>query len=106
MEVLKDFVRQPSRMLFLKKLKHYAENGFDRFEGRSSPIRHEWDGVWRVAHSASLFRVIGFYDKGKESFIAMDSFWKRGQSLSKPQRAQIDKVAEIKATSNWRKRKT
>jgi len=104
---LRKFVTKGPGKAFLGKLDHYARAGFGRFEFQGGPIRHEWSGVWRVAHSASLFRLIGFYggaDRGE--FIVVDAFKKKGQKLTSAQRDRIDIVADIMRRKNWRKRRS
>ncbi len=72
---LAKFKRKGDGLSFSKKLKRYAERGFREYEGDKSPIRSEWNDVWRVGHSSTLFRLIGFYeDDDKEVFIAIDAF--------------------------------
>lgn len=101
---LAKYVRRGQGTRFLKKLKRYATVGFPEYEGDKNPIRHEWDGVWRIADS-SLFRLIGFYEgTGKESFIVIDAFTKSGKSLSVAQRRRIDEVARVKREGLWKRR--
>lgn len=89
---------------FNKKLKEYATKGFAAFETENGPIRHERDGVWRVAHAPSRFRLIGFYETNdKASFVAIDAFTKPGQSLSVPQQERITEVARVKRGRLWKK---
>lgn len=94
------------RVRFLDKLRYYATGGFGVFTGgRGRPIRVEWEGVFRVAHSPSLFRVIGFFDERHNAvFIAMDAFKKQGKKLTSKERRRIDAVARVNAQGNWRKR--
>ncbi|HEY8665602.1 MAG TPA: hypothetical protein VIL86_03010 [Tepidisphaeraceae bacterium] len=88
---------------FLKKLDYYAKAGFRNFEGEGCPIRHEGDGVYRIAQD--LFRVIGFYEDDKKSvYIAVATFNKGGQKLSGPEREAIQKAAEIKEKKLWRRK--
>ena len=105
-KALKKFLKkdQATGLVFSKKLQYYAEKGFARFEGLGGPIRHEWHQVYRVAHSVSLFRLIGFYADGKGSFIAIDAFLKSGQGLNVSQRSRIGAVAEVRDQGAWRKR--
>ncbi len=58
------------------------------------PIRHEWDGVFRIGDE-SLFGVIGYFDVDG-SFLAIDAYLKSGTKLSAPQRKRIDDVAALK----------
>src|SRR4051812_6669723 len=68
------------------KLKYYAQAGFLRFEGEGNPIKHEWDGVYRIAWEG-LFRIVGFYeDDRKKDFIAIDAFLKKKTKLSAKER--------------------
>ncbi len=102
---LKKFVQRGEGAKFLKKLKHYATAGFPGFEGREMPIRHEWDAVYRVAHSALLFRLIGFYEgDDRTRFIAIDAFEKSGQALTASERNRIDEVARVKRDQLWKRR--
>ncbi len=91
---------------FLKKLEYYARTGFGSFEGdRGAPIRHEWDGIYRVALHNSLFRLVGFYEgQDKSLFVVLDSFKKRGQELSSSERERINAVGVVKRNRDWRKR--
>ena len=90
---------------FAAKLEYFATAGFVRFEAKiGQPIKHEWDGVYRVGLHKSRFRLIGFYeDDRKACFIGVDAFTKGKQKLSVPERARIDKVAAVKAGASWRK---
>jgi hypothetical protein len=85
---------------FLAKVKHYAKNGFGAY-ANSTILKREWRGVWRIADGR--FRLIGFFENDftKGDFIALDAFLKRGQELSRAQRARIDKVADIKESGAW-----
>lgn len=90
---------------FLEKVEYYAEAGFGVFEGSRDPIRHEGGGVYRVANkTTSLFRLIGFYETGKESFIIIDAFKKKGRKLSASERGRIARVAKVKKDRAWRRR--
>ena len=88
-------------MRFLKKVERYARAGFEHYTSSSGPIRHEWDGVFRVG-DGGLFRLIGFF-AGAE-FIVIDGFLKKGQQLGNRERARIDRVADLKRSKAWRKR--
>jgi hypothetical protein len=70
---------------FMKLLDRYTKNGFENYMGGSPPpIKHEWDGVYRVGIMRFLFRIIGFFDgPGTADFIALDTFTKGGQKLSR-----------------------
>lgn len=94
--------KEKHRGAFFQKLERYARDGFSRWEGPERPIRHEWDGVFRIGDS-SLFRVIGFYAAGKSEFIACDAYLKSGQKLSAVERGRIDTVAGIRGSGSWRK---
>jgi len=96
--------KENPRGFLLKKLKHYAMNGFENYVGSDKPIRHEWDGVYRIGHDNNLFRVLGFFDgRGDGIFISADAYLKRGQDLSAADRRRINAVARIKAEGTWRK---
>ena len=97
--------KHEGRLRFLEKVEHYAEAGFGVFEGNRAPIRHEGGGVYRVANkTTSLFRLIGFYETGRDSFIIVDAFKKKGQKLSASERNRIAKVAKVKKDRTWRRR--
>lgn len=102
-EVLGKFLRKARARgnEFIAKVEHYAVNGFEKFEHRDGPIRHEGNHVFRIGQKSSLFRLIGFYVGGKTEFICMDGFTKRGKALSKPQRERIAQVARIKQQRAW-----
>lgn len=87
----------------LEKVEYWAEKGFASFEGKKGyPIRHEWDGVYRIGLPASLFRLIGFYENDdKASFIIIDVLKKRGTGLSKSETSRIDAVAKVKREGLW-----
>jgi hypothetical protein len=90
---------------FSLKLKYYAESGFAAFEKKKGPIRHMWNGVYRVGLKSSLFRVYGFYDgNGKRAFIAIDTLSKRTTRLSSAERGHINEVARVKRDKLWKKR--
>jgi len=96
--------KENPRGALLKKIKRYSLNGFRAWERRDGPITHEWDGVFRIGHRSSLFRVIGFYGGSKRSeFIIADAYLKRGQQLSAPDRDRIDAFARIRKEKLWRK---
>ncbi len=103
-EHLDEFAGERDGIRFVKKLEEYAKAGFANFEGAS--ILHEWSGVYRVAHRASLFRLVGFYERRPESFIAIDAFVKHGQQLSKSDRLRIDRVADVCRLHSWKRRET
>lgn len=90
---------------FWVRVKRFYEEGFWLAERSSPPIvKHEWRQVYRIGFIDDLFRVIGFYeDQSKHDFMAIDSFRKRGQNLSKAQRKIIDHVANIRETKAYRK---
>lgn len=88
---------------FLKKLKRYAQNGFDLYVGADRPIRPEWDGVFRIGDS-SLFRLIGFFEDGGSNFIITDGYLKRGQKLDASDRDRIDEAARVKKQRLWKRR--
>ena len=94
------------RKRLLNKLQHFAKTGFRPYEGEKRPIRHEWDGVYRIAHKPdTLFRICGFYEDelGKTSFIAMDAFTKKGKKLTQRDRDRINDVVRIKNQQLWQK---
>ena len=88
----------------LKKLKFYAEKGFQLYEGEGKPIRHEWDGVLRIGETSSLLRLLGFYEhEDKSSFLIIDAYRKHGQRLSSDDRERIDRVASVRRNRLWTK---
>lgn len=99
-----DGKRSQQGRAFLKKVKRYAEIGFGVFEGKKRPIQREWGDVWRVAYRESLFRLIGFYDSGKQCFIVIDAFMKRGMQLSEGQKKRITEVGRVKRFGSWIRR--
>ena len=85
----------------LYKLEYLACRGFDV---DNTNVKHEWDGVYRIAVKGSKGdnrdgRIIGFYDRN--NFIAIYSFYKNEQKLRKQQKVIIDKVARIKRNNQW-----
>ncbi len=80
----------------LMKLNYLAKKGF-YVDGNI--IKYEWDGVHRI-RVEDTGRIIGFFD-GTDKFIAIDSFIKNKQKLTKPQIAKINKVAKIKKDKLW-----
>ena len=92
---------------FLSKLERYCQYGFENYEGKGNwpPIKHEWEGVFRIGMKNSLFRVIGFYEDGtnRTEFIALDCYTKGGQNINAAERARIDEVARAKKKHDWRK---
>lgn len=87
---------------FLDKLERYAKNGFELYEGDKSPIRPEWNGIFRIGEHSSLFRLCGFYENDKKSdFVIVDAFLKRGQKLSRNDIDRINEVARIKREDDW-----
>jgi hypothetical protein len=91
---------------FLKKLKSCAVKGFDAFQSVTPPIiRFEWEGIYRVGFSGSLFRLIGFYENNvtKADFIVIDTLFKSGQSLNAAERKRINAVVQIKKKVLWKK---
>ncbi len=94
----------PDRV-FLKRLKRYAQNGFWFYEGDKQPIQHEWDDVYRIRPTDSLFRIIGFYEnEDRAHYIAIDAFLKKGQQLTDGQRRRIDAVAAVKRDGDWKRK--
>ena len=87
----------------LKKLHHWAKNGFWNYEAAEGPIRHESDGVYRLGIRLHLYRLIGFYaDDDKHVFIIADAYLKKGQKLSGDDRKRIRHVATCKRDRLWR----
>ena len=91
--------------VLLARLKRYAQNGFELYEGNNKPIRPESDGVYRIGHPDDLFRIIGFYaHDARSDFVAIDSFEKHGHSLAASDRDRIAHAARIKKLNLWKKR--
>ncbi len=89
---------------FLDKLVYFAETGFEKWIGDKRPIRHEWDGIYRIGTDRSLFRIIGFFSNNqKNEFVAVDAFLKHGQKLSAPERKKIDQAAQIRTAGQWKR---
>lgn len=87
---------------YLQKLDRWAKDGFELHEGNDGhPVRHEGDKVYRVGFG-TLFRLIGFYYKGKAMFLAIDHFEKGGQKLSDAERGRIKAVAKVRKDGNWK----
>jgi hypothetical protein len=87
----------------MKKLRYWTQAGFVHQEGVGEPIKHEWDGAYRIGWG--LFRIVGFYeDETKANFIAVDAFLKKKQKLSGPERARIDEVARVKRDGDWKRK--
>jgi hypothetical protein len=85
----------------LYKLEYLARRGFDV---DNTNIKHEWDGVYRIAVKGSKGdnrdgRIIGFYDRN--NFIAISSYYKNEQKLRKQQKLIINNVARIKSDNQW-----
>lgn len=94
------------RGFFVGKLKYYAETGFDPWIGKDRPIRHEWDGVYRIGHPSTLFRVYGFFENNTtRNFIALDAFVKRGRKLNAREIARVNCVVDLRVRGAWRYRK-
>lgn len=105
---LKKLLTPEEMRRFLKKLKFWAKAGFAKYEGKKGmPIRPEGPGreVFRIGTHSSLFRLLGFYADGDESFIAIDAFKKRGQKLSSCDAARISEVARVNREGRWEKAK-
>ena len=97
---LEKFVRKSETgQRFIRKLATYAEEGFTNWEG--GPLCLEWDDVWRIGHSATLFRLIGFYERRPDCWIAIDAITKKGQKLSSADRERINAVARVKRQKAW-----
>ena len=96
--------REQPQKKFLKKLKRYAERGFVNFEGsEGSPIRHEWDGVYRIS-DGSLFRLLGFYEnENRTDFIVIEAFLKNKTKLNSSHKDKINAIARIKRDKSWTK---
>lgn len=88
---------------FLKRMQRYAQTGFGTFEGdRGCPIRHEGNGVYRVAPTGDLFRIIGFYENNaRRDYIGIDAFLKTGRELTAAQRDRIRAVAKVYRDHDW-----
>lgn len=90
----------------LKKVKYWAEAGFSNFEGGEGyPIKHEWDGVYRLGTQSSLYRFLGIYggDK-KDFFLILAAFLKRQKKLGADEKQRIDRIAEVKKRGQWKKK--
>ena len=89
---------------FWKKVLSCCKSGFEGFEHTEPPIiKLEWGGVYRFGTRSSLFRLVGFYDDGKRSFIVIDAWLKKGQSLNASERQRISEVVNVKNHNLWRK---
>lgn len=101
------FVRKGGQQaaVLLQKVEYWAKTGFASFEGgEGCPIRHEWDGVYRIGRTSSLFRLIGFYENDdRASFVIIDVLHKRGTRLTKGEISRINGVAQVKREGLWRK---
>jgi hypothetical protein len=104
--LFKHATQESRRPYFLDKLEYWASAGFDNFEGTErSPIRYEWDGVYRIGLHGDLFRVYGFYvGPRKRCFVAVIAFGKRGRKLRTSEIDRINDVARVKREKAWRKR--
>ena|SRR5947207_1087207 len=102
-EALDDFVDETNEgPRFYKKLSFWAEAGFPVYERKGErPIRREENGVYRVGAGLTLFRLYGFYDKGKRNFIAIDAVHKRKTKLSSAERTAIRSVARVRDDEDW-----
>ena len=93
---------EPDHGLY-RKIKHYSENGFWKFEGAKRPIKHEGNGVYRIGYG-DLFRIYGFYNgPGRREFIAIRPHLKRGQKNTARERNAITKVRRAKDNGDWEK---
>lgn len=79
----------------LAKLRVLLEHGLDTFIGHNPMIKHEWDGVYRL-FIKKHYRIIGFFYRGFEEFIAIDYYEKKATKLNAIQIKCINKVAVIK----------
>jgi hypothetical protein len=79
----------------IKKLKYFADGGFviDKIN-----IRFEGSGVYRIEIENSG-RIIGFYDN--KDFIAIRSFFKKTQHLTRIQRDIVAAVKKIFINHDW-----
>ena len=90
---------------FLGVLQRYAKAGFQHFESKKGPIKHEGKDIYRVAHRDTLFRLIGFFENDRrESFIGIDTFTKLDTQLTGGQKDRIKAVARVKKFGLWRLR--
>src|SRR4051812_11559740 len=80
--------------IVMKNLKRFSQNGLWNYDrGKGSPVRHEWDQVYRIRPTHSKFRIIGFYkDSTRADFIAIDAFTKRSDKLSEPETGRVNEV--------------
>ncbi|MBX3385204.1 MAG: hypothetical protein KF768_01390 [Phycisphaeraceae bacterium] len=94
----------------MKKLKHFATNGFASFEGEeNSCVRHERGNAWRIRTKySSLFRLIGFYipGMGKSGFAIITGFTKPGSGYTKGHWQRIDAVSDLRNTDGWQRSQT
>ena len=105
-KTLKKFIKRRKALGFVEKIEHYATVGFWEYEGDGQPIRHEWDGVYRIGRFSGLLRLVGFYEEDdKTRFIAIDVFEKSGRQLTMSERKRIDEVARVKSEELWERRK-
>ena len=100
--------QDPKGIVMKKTLKRYAQKwlayGTTRKE-KGLQVKAEWDDVYRIGPTRSLFRIIGFYeDDSYADFIAIDAFVKHKQKLS---RAESDRITEVgrdeSCLSLWKK---
>lgn len=90
---------QPKRGAFRRKVRYYAENGFDLFEGDKSPVRHRSAGVYRIGQKSTQFRVVGYYESARrDSFVVVEAELK-----DKDINAQINRVVRIREGGVCRK---
>ena len=89
------------RGVYLKELARWCMTGF-AVQENAGHVRHEGQGVYRLDLKGDLFRLIGFYyGPGKERFIIIDGFLKRGQRLDATDRERIGRVATIRQNRQW-----
>ncbi|MEM9751764.1 MAG: hypothetical protein AAF916_00090 [Planctomycetota bacterium] len=101
------FKKENPKGQLLKKLERYSKNGFAGYTGSNKPVRPEigYDGVFRIGHRDSLFRLAGFFEgNGHDHFLIMDAYMKSGQSLSASERARLSRIAETRAKGCWIKK--
>lgn len=83
-------------------IERFAQSGFWKWEGRGT-LRDEGQRVWAIGRKADLFRFIGFYHAGKNEFVILFGYVKRGQKRGSEGNLLVHRAAQIRDNGEWRK---
>jgi hypothetical protein len=85
------------RGLLRKRLQRYCDDGMRVFMPETVKREHGKTFGIHVGH----FRIVGFFDRGYQDFIAIDWFVKKTQQNDKRMNAIYEKTDRIRESGQW-----